>query len=92
MRCPVCGSKRTLDDEYGSPVDNMVERKWSCEDCESTFWQQGAVDEDGYVDQWFNKLYHIEPSEQGEVILARKHEIKLMYEAQQRTIPMFGDK
>ena len=88
MKCPICGSKNTVDDEYGAVIGDLPERRLTCEDCDSYIWQKGIVDEWGDVTGgWI--IDHIEPSKQGEKLLAAKLDETLMKIAEQRTIPMF---
>ena len=88
MICPVCGSKKVVDDEYGMVYRDVAERRLFCDDCESYIWQRGIVDEWGDVPSGWT-LDHIEPSEQGEKLLAEKLDATLMKIAEQHTIPMF---
>lgn len=91
MRCPVCGDRDTENYECEWENDYTARRHWNCNGCDSSWWETGWVaDPSWYNPKWNRDTVEIEPSEQGEKILAQKWEQELMKIAQGMTIPMFA--
>lgn len=92
MRCPICNSKNTEDFEVELTADDFPSRHWSCNDCESDWWESGQINWDEYGELspiWDCKPIEINPNERGEIILAEKLHDERMKQAQAITIRMF---